>query len=116
MTLSEKIKYERQKKELSQQQLAGLTETHYSNIGRYEIGDAKPSAEVINRIAHVLEVSPVYLIYGTLEDKANNSIFDQELLNQFREVEKFLNDKKKLVKEFLNAFILTTNLQQQLAS
>ena len=116
MSLNTRLKEERSKKGLSQQKLAKLTETHYSNIGRYERGDAKPSAEVLNRIAQVLEVSPDYLINGTLEDKANNSIADQELLNQFKKVEKFPKEKKELVKEFLNAFILTTNLQKQLAS
>jgi len=116
MNLNKRLKEERSKKGLSQQKLAELTETHYSNIGRYERGDAKPSAEVLNRIAQVLEVSPDFLINGTLQDKADNSISDQELLNQFKKVEKFPQDKKKLVKEFLNAFIITTNLQKQLIS
>lgn len=116
MSLNQRLKDERTKHGFSQQKLAELTDTHYSNIGRYERGAAKPSAEVLNRIAQVLEVSPDYLINGTMEDKANNSISDQELLNQFKKVEQFPNDKKKLVKEFLNAFIITTNLQQQLAS
>lgn len=114
MSLSTRLKEERTKSKLSQQKLADFTKTHYSNIGRYERGDAKPSAEVLNRIAQVLEVSPDYLINGTLEDKAKSSISDQELLNQFKKVEKFPEDKKKLVKEFLNAFIITTNLQEQL--
>ena len=43
---------------MSQQKLAEITQTHYSNIGRYERGDAKPSAEVLSRIAQALEVSP----------------------------------------------------------
>jgi len=116
MNLNKRLKEERSKKGLSQQKLAELTETHYSNIGRYERGDAKPSAEVLNRIAQVLEVSPDFLINVTLQNKADNSISDQELLNQFKKVEKFPQDKKKLVKEFLNAFIITTNLQKQLIS
>lgn len=115
-TLSTRLKEERVKKGLSQQKLAELSETHYSNIGRYERGDAKPSAELLNKISQVLEISPDYLINGTLENKAESSITDQELLNQFKKVEKFSDEKKKLVKEFLNAFIITTNLQQQLAS
>ena len=84
MSLNKRLKDERSKKGFSQQKLAELTETHCSNIGRYERGDAKPSAEVLNRIAQVLEVSPDYLINGTLEEKASNSISDQELLNQFK--------------------------------
>jgi len=114
MSLSSRLKEERTKKKFSQQKLAELTSTHYSNIGRYERGDAKPSAELLSRIAGVLEVSPDYLINGTLDDKASKNISDQELLNQFKKVEKFPEDKKRLVKEFLNAFIITTDLQQKL--
>ena len=116
MNLSDRLKKERTEKKLSQQKLAELANTHYSNIGRYERGDAKPSADVLNRIAQILEISPDYLINGTLENKAENSITDQELLNQFKKVEKFSDEKKKLVKEFLNAFIITSDLQQKLAS
>ena len=115
MSLSDRLKEERTKKGVSQQKLAELTGTHYSNVGRYERGDAKPSAEILNRIAQVLEVSPDYLINGTLNDKAINNLIDEELLLQFQKVEKFPEDKKRLVKEFLNAFIITTGLQQQLA-
>ena len=116
MSLDKRLRELRKERGLSQQKLATLSDTHYSNIGRYERGDVKPSAVVLNRIAQVLEVSPDYLINGTLQDKADNSIIDQELLIQFKKVEKFPDDKKKLVKEFLNAFIITTNLQKQLAS
>lgn len=115
MALGKRMKDERTAKKLSQQKLAELAGTHYSNIGRYERGDATPSAEVLSRIAQVLELSPDYLINGTIEDKAADSISDLELLNQFKKVEKFPNDRKKLVKEFLNAFILTQGLQEQLA-
>lgn len=115
MSLNKRLKDERAKKGLSQQKLAELSNTHYSNIGRYERGDAKPSADVINRIAQVLEVSPDYLINGTLEDRAANGISDQELLSQFKKVEKFPQEKKAIVKELIDAFILKTNLQKELA-
>lgn len=115
MHLSDRLKEERRKKGLSQQELAGLSGTHYSNVGRYERGDAKPSAEILSKIAEVLEVSPDYLINGTLGDKAVKSLMDEELLLQFQKVERFSEDKKRVVKELLNAFIITTGLQQQLA-
>jgi len=116
MSLSKRLKEERTKKKLSQQKLAELSDTHYSNIGRYERGGARPSAEVLNRIAQVLEVSPDYLINGTLEDKASSSIADQELLNQFKKIEQLSSDKKKIVKEFLDAFIFKSNIQSQFSS
>lgn len=112
MSLSERLKNERAKKGLSQQKLAELSSTHYSNIGRYERGDAKPSADVINRIAQVLEVSPDYLINGTMDDKAGSTITDERLLQQFRKIERLPENKKAMLIEFLDGFIFKANVQQ----
>lgn len=115
MSLADRIKQARKDKSLSQQALADLSNVHISNIGRYERGDANPSAEVLNRIAQALDVSPDYLINGTLQDKAENTISDNELLIMFKKVEKLPADKKRLVKEFLDSFLFKDNIQQQLA-
>jgi hypothetical protein len=85
---------------------------HFGERGRAE---AVPSADVFNRISKALEVSPDYLLNGTIQDKAKNNIQDNELLLQFEKVEKLNDQKKSLVKEFLDAFILKANLQQQLS-
>lgn len=114
MSLADRLKNARKDKNLSQQELAKISDVHYSNIGRYERGNAKPSAEVLNRIAQALDTSPDYLINGTLQDKAESSINDDELLNQFRKVEKLPEDKKRLVKEFLDAFLFKNQIKQQL--
>ena len=73
-----------------------------------------PLANVLNNLAKALDVTPDYLINGTLEDKAENTISDNELLMQFKKVEKLPGDKKKLVKEFLDAFLFKDNVQKQL--
>ena len=116
MSLATRLKQARKDKNLSQQELANISDVHYSNIGRYERGDAQPSAELLNRIAKALEVSPDFLMNGTIEDKAENSLNDNDLLNQFRKVEKLPDDKKRLVKEFLDAFLFKYNIQQQFVS
>lgn len=115
MSLANRLKQARKDKNLSQQELASISDVHYSNIGRYERGDAQPSAELLNRIAKALEVSPDFLMNGTIEDKAESSLNDNDLLNQFRKVEKLPDDKKRLVKEFLDAFLFKYNIQQQIA-
>jgi hypothetical protein len=71
--------------------------------------------DVNNRIAKALEASPDFLLNGTLADKAVNTIQDEELLIQFKKVEQLPSEKKKLVKEFLDAFIFKDNVQRQLA-
>jgi transcriptional regulator with XRE-family HTH domain len=69
---------------------------------------------VLNNLAQALDVTPDYLINGTLEDKAENTISDNELLMQFKKVEKLPEDKKKLVEEFLNAFLFKDSVKKQL--
>ena len=69
---------------------------------------------MLNNLAQALDVTPDYLINGTLEDKAENTISDNELLMQFKKVEKLPEDKKKLVEEFLNAFLFKDSVKKQL--
>ena len=115
MSLADRLKKARTDKKLSQQQLAQNANVYYTNVGRYERGDAKPSADVLNRLANALEVSPDFLMNGTLDDKAQSSLSDQELLTQFKRIENMPEDRKRLLKEILDVFILKTDLQQKLA-
>jgi len=57
-----------------------------------------------------------FLMNGTIQKKAESTLSDNDLLNQFRKVEKLPDDKKRLVKEFLDAFLFKYNIQQQIAS
>ncbi|MDX9905907.1 MAG: helix-turn-helix transcriptional regulator [Bacteroidales bacterium] len=114
MSFKDRLKQARTNKKISQQELAKRVGVHYTNIGRYERGEAVPSANVLNSLAQALDVTPDYLINGTLEDKADSAISDNELLIQFKKVEKLPEDKKKLVKEFLDAFLFKDNVQRQL--
>lgn len=114
--LPDRLLEARKKKGISQQDLAQLAKVHFTNVGKYERGEAVPAADILNRIAKALDVTNDYLLNGTLEDKSADAISDEELLSQFRKIEKLPDDKKKLVKEFLDAFIFKADLQKQLAS
>lgn len=114
-TLADRIKQVRTERGLSQQQLAQRAEVHYTNVGRYERGEAHPSAEILNRIAQALEVSPGYLMNGTLEEQADDQLSDEELLRQFKKIQLMPEEKKRLLKEFLDAFIFKQEIQQRLA-
>lgn len=115
MELAQRLKKSRTDKKISQQELAKMAKVHYTNVGRYERGDAKPSAEVLNKLAMALDVSPDFLMNGTLEDKAREGLTDDILLNQFKKIEQMPSNKKQLLVEFLDAFIFKSTLQQQLA-
>ena len=109
-----RLKMARNDKKLSQQQLADMVGIHLTNIGRYERGEANPTANILNKLASALDVTPDFLINGTTNDKADGTISDQELLIQFKKVEQLPEKKKQLVKEFLDAFLFKDNIKNQL--
>ena len=85
---------------------------HYSQIGRYEEKGAQPSADILAKLANALEVKSDYLMNGTSDDLANSSLTDKELLNQFKMIEKMTEEKKSVVKIFLDAFITKDKIKQ----
>ncbi len=68
------------------------------------------------KIANALGVSAEYLLNGNKDNLAENTLTDKELLNQFKKIESFPEDRKNVIKEVIDALILRTNLKQQLAS
>ena len=114
--LSDRLLEARKKKGISQQDLAKQAKVHFTNLGKYERGESVPAADILNRIAKALDVTTDYLLNGTMQDKSADAISDEELLSQFRKIEQLPPNKKKLVKEFLDAFIFKSDLQKQLAS
>ena len=115
MDFSERLKQLRIEKGLSKTDLSNLANVHHVQIGRYENKGAKPSTDVLTKIANALGVSAEYLLNGSKNDLAEDTLQDKELLNQFKTIEGFSNERKKIIKELLDAFILKNNLQQQLA-
>ena len=88
---------------------------HVTNISRYERGENRPTSEVMGKLASELDVTADYLMDGSMDDKAKEAISDKELLSQFQRVAKLSNDRKAIVKELIEAFLLKTDLQQKLA-
>lgn len=112
MGFKERLKKARLEKGLSKSDLAKEIGVHYSQIGRYEEKGAQPSADVLTKLANVLEVSSDFLMNGTSDDMANNALTDKELLNQFKIIEKLPENDRNVVKVFLDAFITKGKLKQ----
>jgi hypothetical protein len=64
------------------------------------------------RLANALEVSTDLLMNGSSDDLAESTLTDKELLNQFKQIEKMPEDKKSVVKIFLDAFITKDKIKQ----
>lgn len=116
MDFKGRLKQARNAKGISQSNLAKSIGVHVTNISRYERGENKPTSQVLSRLADALAVSADYLMSGSTNDVANNTISDKELLEQFKKVEQLPQNKKVLIKEFLDAFLIKADLQKKFAS
>jgi len=114
MDLGERLQELRKANNLTQAKLAKEINISLPQLVRYETKGVQPTAETLKKMAEVFNVSIDFIVNGDLDNKANNSIKDQELLNQFLKVEKLSDEKKSLIKEFLGAFLFKTNVQNQL--
>jgi transcriptional regulator with XRE-family HTH domain len=112
MKFAERLKKARQNKGLSQTELGEAVGIHYTQIGRYENKGATPTADILAKIANVLGVSSDYLMSGTAEDIANDTLKDKELLNQFKLIEQLPDNDRNVVKIFLDAFITKKQIQK----
>ncbi len=115
MDFASRLKQLRNEKSLSKLELSETAQVHHVQIGRYENKGAMPSTDVLTKLANALNVSAEYLLNGTNDDFANKTLIDKELLSKFKSIESFSEEKKHIIKELLDAFILKSNLQQQLA-
>ena len=115
MEFKNRLKEERNRKKLSQNELANTIGVHVTNISRYQRGKNRPTTDVLKKLADALDVTTDYLMNGSTNDMAGESISDKEQLSLFKRVNTLSKDKKKVVKEFLNAFVLQADLKEKLA-
>jgi transcriptional regulator with XRE-family HTH domain len=114
MSLSERLKEARTKKGLSQSDLAKKVKLHYTQIGRYENKGAQPSADILSKLADALDVTTDFLMSGS-QDEMAEGISDKELMTQFKRIAKLPKEKKAIIKELLDAFLLKNDLKEKLA-
>ncbi|MEM6262771.1 MAG: helix-turn-helix transcriptional regulator [Bacteroidota bacterium] len=100
MTISERIRLYRQKKNISQQELAKRSGVNVKSLSRYELGTSVPPADALKAIADALEVSADALLN---DDQV--TIKDKELLEKFEVIQEMNGDAKKMVMTFLEMVV-----------
>lgn len=105
----------REAKNLTKEKLGKIVSVHHSQIGRYERGEASPSAEVLKKMANALDVSSDYLMNGTTQDFAAESIQDKVLINQFNRISELSEENKTVVSKLIDAFLFQQEMKQKLA-
>jgi len=108
------LKRFRSEKGLSQEVFAAKIGVHVTNLSKYERNKSIPSLEIAEKMSSVLDMSLDEMVYGEQNEKARVRITDNELLNLFNKTQDLADDQKKTVMDLLSAFLLKSNLTQQL--
>lgn len=83
-TMGERIKKYRKEKKYTQQQLADLLQVSVMTVRRFEANEREPKMEMVEKLASVLNVSVIELMFGSFSEagKAVLTDFNDELSNQ----------------------------------
>jgi transcriptional regulator with XRE-family HTH domain len=115
MSIGNKIRDLRKRKNLSQTELGNLVGVHYIHIGKYEKDQQIPSTDTLKKLAAVFEVSTDYLLNDDADNAVKVSFSDEELLREFKAVESLPDNDKTVVKELINAFLVKNQIKHMVS-
>jgi transcriptional regulator with XRE-family HTH domain len=109
--IGERIILLRKNKGWSQTELAQKTGASREAIGKYERSEATPSIDTAKKIADILEVSLDYLV-----EENGFPVFDKKTVNRLQKIQKLNEVEKSHVYAMLDAFLLKSSIQKDMAS
>jgi transcriptional regulator with XRE-family HTH domain len=110
--LNELIEHCWKKAGFSQIELAHRIEVSKSQMIRYANKGVQPPADILNKLADVLNTSVDFLINGNTSEKAQATLKDTDLLQQFKAVDLMPDEDKQVIKKLIDAFITKGKLKQ----
>lgn len=99
-SFGKKLRECREAKSLSQKDLAGILNTSYLVIGKYECNEMIPSIEVAKKIADTLGVTLDYLVGETSQVS-----FDKRTVDRIKDLEELEESKKQTLYDLIDAYI-----------
>ncbi len=115
-TMGERIQQLRKNLGITQADLAKKIAISHTQMARYEIKNIYPPADVLKNLADVFGTTIDFLVMGDTESKAQASLKDAELINQFKKISVLPDEEKTLVLKMITAYIRDFNTQQAYAS
>jgi len=111
ISIGKQIQELRKQNGLNQSQLAEKIGISLTQLQIYENKGVQPPADVLKKLADTFNTSIDFLVYGNTEQKAQQSIKDNELLSQFKAVEELDSKDKSTIKDIIDAFIKRSRLK-----
>jgi transcriptional regulator with XRE-family HTH domain len=112
ISVGSQIQKLRKENNLNQSQLAEKIGVSLTQLQRYENKGVQPPADILKKLADTFNTSIDFLVYGDSQQKAQQSIKDNELLSQFKAVEQLNSKDKSTIKDIIDAFIKRSKLNQ----
>lgn len=104
--LGARLRAIRDKRGLTQQQLADRLHTYPPRISQYESGVVVPEAETLAALAQALEVSLDELVFGRPPSSGEDGISDVRLRERVRELEKVHPRFREAAITVIDAFVV----------
>jgi transcriptional regulator with XRE-family HTH domain len=111
-SIGDRIKELRKKQNLTQGDLAEKIGMTYVQIGRYEVRGAKPSSEVLSKLADALNTTTDYLMNGETTESNSKALKDKTILGLLQKIEGLGDKDKEMIITFLDAFLVKKQIQQ----
>ena len=106
VTIGERIKEVRRQIGLTQNEFGQKVGIHARQLGKYEAGIGRPSIENLAKISKFSDVSLDYLVFGEEKQTAKRTnIFDNELVNLLRRIDRLDKAKRDKLKWTLEALL-----------
>jgi transcriptional regulator with XRE-family HTH domain len=99
MVLKDRLQQLRKEKDISRNELADKIGVHVNIVGRYERGEAKPSLDIVIKLAQTLGVSIDYLV-GIKSDEVDSNVLEQVLT-----IQRLPEEEQKYIKFTLGALL-----------
>lgn len=115
-TMGERIQQLRKNSGITQADLAKKIAISHTQMARYEIKNIYPPADVLKNLTDVFGANIDFLVIGNNESKAQASLKDTELINQFKKIAALPDEEKNLVLKMITAYMRDFNTQQAYAS
>jgi len=109
ISFGKKLRERREAKGYSQSKLAQEVGVHHSIIGRYERDEAKPTIDVVKRMAKVLDTTVGYLL-GETED--NDLFKDPMMLERLKQLNRLPEHDKACILYTLDGLLQNVKAKQ----
>jgi len=113
--LGKRIADLRKREGLTQSELARKIDLSHTQITRYELKGVQPPADILKKLADIFGTSIDFLVNGTAQEKAQNTLSDAELIKQFKEMEQLPEREKSTILNVVSAFVRDFKTKQAYA-